>query len=166
MLNDQHIQDLISQPKRIVEKDPARGYREEHRQRRCDLQLERVSDRNLCFSVFVRQNLTFIENFSVGLRYRTGNPSVPTVTLMRYNGPHGEFSTQPDQHYARPHIHRVTEVELSSGSAYPQEKHRALTDRYSTFEECLRTFFADASVQNYSDYFPDPGQGRLFDGYP
>lgn len=166
MLNGHHIQDLISQPKRIVEKDPARGYREEHRQRRCDLQLERVSDSNVCFSVFVRQNLTFIENFSVGLRYRTGNPSMPMVTLIRYNGPHGEFSTQPDQHYAQPHIHRVTDMELNSGSAYPQEKHRTLTDRYSTFEECLRAFFADASIQNYSDYFPDLAQGWLFDGYP
>ncbi len=166
MLNDQQIQDLISQPKRIVEKDPARGYRQEHRQRRCDLQLERVSDGNLCFSVFVRQNLTFIENFSVGLRYRTGNPTVPIVTLIRYNGPHGEFSTQPDQHYAQPHIHRVTEVEMSSGSAHPQEKDRALTNRYSTFEECLRAFFGDVSVPNYPDYFPDLVQGTLFDGHP
>ena len=166
MLNDQQIQDLISQPKRIVEKDPARGYRDEHRQRRCDLQLERVSDGKLCFSVFVRQNLTFVENFSVGLRYRTENPGVPIVILTRYNGPHGEFGIQPDQHYAQPHIHRVTEVEMNSGSAHPQEKFRALTDRYSTLEECLRTFFADASVQNCSDYFPDLGQGSLFDGYP
>ena len=165
MLNDQHIRDLISQPKLIVDKDPVRGYREEHRQRRCDLQLERVSDGNLCFSVFVRQNLTFIENFSVGLRYRTGDPVMPIVTLTRYNGPHGEFSTQPDQHYAQPHIHRVTEVEMSSGSAHPQERHRALTARYSTFEECLRAFFFDARVQNFSDYFPGLGQGRLFDGY-
>ena len=84
MLNDQQIQYLISQPKRIVEKDPARGYREEHRQRRCDLQLERVSDGKLCFSVFVRQNLTFVEDFSVGLRYRTENPGAPIVTLTRY----------------------------------------------------------------------------------
>ena len=165
MLSDQHIQNLISEPKQIVEKDPARGYREEHRQRRSDLQLERVSDGNACFSVFIRQNLTFIENFSVGLRYRTGNPTVPIVTLIRYNGPHGEFSTHPDQHYAQPHVHRVTEVEMSSGSAHPQEKHRALTTRYSTFEECLRAFFADTIVENYSDYFPNLDQGGLFNGY-
>lgn len=165
MLNDQQVRDLISQPQRVVEKDPAKGYREEHHQRRCDLQLERVSDGKQCFSVFVRQSLTFVENVSVGLRYRTENPGAPIVTLTRYNGPHGEFSIQPDQHYAQPHIHRVTEAEMSSGSAYPQEKHRALTDRYSTFEECLRIFFADASVQNYSDFFPDSGQARLWDGY-
>ena len=165
MLTDQQIQDLISQPKRIVEKDPVRGYREETHQRRCDLRLERVSDSALCFAVFVRQNLTFIENFSVGLRYRTGNLAVPMVTLIRYNGPHGEFSTQPDDHYAQPHIHRVTEVEMSSGSAHPPERHRAVTALYSTFEECMRVFFADASVQNYPDYFPDLGQDRLFDGY-
>ncbi len=165
MLSDQQIQDLIGQRKRITYKDPARGYREEYRQRRCDLQLETVPDGNPCFLVFVRQNLTFIENFSIGLRYRTGNPAVPIVTLIRYNGPHGEFSTQPDEHFAQPHVHRVTELEMNSGSTQPQEKHREITTRYSTFEQCLLAFFADASVQNYSDHFPDLRQGRLFDGY-
>ena len=165
MLTDRQIQELIVQPKRITGKDPASGYREEYRQRRCDLELETMSDGNPCFVVFVRQNLVFIENFSIGLRYRTGNRTVPVITLIRYNGPHGEFSTQADGHYAQAHIHRVTHSELDSGSTQPPEKNRRITDLYATFEQCMRVFLTDTRVENYADYFPDLQQGRLFDGH-
>ena len=165
MLTEIQIQDLIQLPKRITGKDPPSGYREENRQRRCDLQLESVLEGHSSYVVFVRQSLEFIENFSIGLRYRTGDRARPMVTLIRYNGPHGEFSTQSDQHFARCHIHRVTEVEMNSGSTQPQERHREITNRYSTFDECLRVFFADTGIENYVDYFPDLHQGRLFDGH-
>ena len=164
MLTDGQIEDLIRQPKRITSKDPALGYHEENRQRRCDLQLEGTADGKEVFLVFVRQNLEFIENFSIGMRYVTGNPLFPRVTLVRYNGPHGDSSLSQDGHFARSHIHRITEQEMNSGSSQPQERHRQITDRYLTFEECLLAFFGDAGVVNYRDYFPDLLQGRLFNG--
>ena len=164
MLTDDEIQSLISSPKRIENKDPAQGYRPQSRHRRCDLQLKSSIDDVKTFTVFVRQNIVFIENFSIGLRYQTGDPILGSITLVRYNGPHGESSRDPDGHYARSHIHCITAAEIASGNSQPQERHRTITDRYSTFEEGLRVFFSDLAVVNYADYFPELQQGRLFDG--
>ena len=169
MLTDQQILDLIARPKMIVQKEPARGYREENRQRRCDLELQANDDNALRFTVFVRHSSEFIENYSIGLRYQTSESRLGTITLVRYNGPHGETSRHPDGHYAMPHIHRITESELMSGSTQPQERHREVTDRYATFEQALSVFFADAGIANLQGYFPGiiPGavQGSLLDGH-
>lgn len=164
MLTDIRIDELIAEPKRIVSKIPAVGYREENRHKRCDLEMEFEPDGTRKFEVFIRQNLQFIENYSIGLRYQTGNPSMGFITLVRYNGPHGEFSIQADGHYATTHIHRLTEEELDRGCTQPQEKFRESTDRYGTFDEALRVFLGDIGVTNSSDYFPYLLQGRLFDG--
>lgn len=160
LLTDQDIQALASMPKAIQKKDPARGYREESFQRHCEFELLATGSGGEQFEAFVRQNLVFIENFSIGLRYRTGDPVLGTVTLARYNGPHGEQSRDSDGHFALPHIHRITEAELRSGSPQPQESHREITDRYQTFDEALMAFFLDVQVMNSQDYFPS--QGRLF----
>lgn len=163
MLTDQQILDLIACPKTIVQKDPARGYREENRQRRCDLELQANENNDLRFSVFVRHSTEFIENYSIGLRYQTNESRLGTITLVRYNGSHGETSRDPDGHYALSHIHRITASELASGSAQPQERHREITNRYGTFEQALAVFFTDTGIVNPEDYFML--QGRLFDGY-
>ena len=158
MLTDQDIQDLIERPKVIASRTPANGYRRESGHRRCNVTLEGEGDQGGEFFVFIRQHERFVENFSIGLRYQTGDPVLRTITLTRYNGPHGEFSISPDGHYALPHIHRITQAELESGSTEPQERHREITDRYSTYEEALMAFFADAAVQNHRDYFSVLGQ--------
>ena len=162
MLTDRQIGDLIARPKVIVKKEPVRGYKEENRHKRCDLELEALPPSDDAFTVFTRQNLMFLENFSIGLRYQTNDPKFGTITLVRYNGPHGEYSQNPDGHYAVPHIHRITETEMASGSTQPQERDRAITDRYSTFETALVVFFRDIGATNYGEYFPERLQGRLF----
>ncbi|MCY4082081.1 MAG: hypothetical protein OXF54_17695 [Caldilineaceae bacterium] len=101
ILTDQQIQELLGIPKTISEKTPAKGYKEENNQRRCDLELEAKSDDGVRFSVFIRQNSKFIENFSIGLCYQTNLKSPGTVTLVRYNGAHGESSRHLDGHYAQ-----------------------------------------------------------------
>ena len=164
MLTDQQIQDLIAQPKAISRKEPARDYREENHQKRCDLVLRSIPEGVQTFTVFVRQNSIFIENFSIGLRYQANHSDVGTVTLTRYNGPHGESSISLDGHYALPHIHRITEEEMASGNTQPQEKHRQLTARYTTFEEGMRVFFDDIGVTDYADYFPELQSPRLING--
>ena len=163
-MTDSEIQHLITSRKTIVDKEPARGYKEEHGQRRCDLTLDAISESGR-FTVFVRQNLKFTENFSIGLRYHTNDRTLGTVTLARYNGPHGEAGIQSDGHFATPHIHRVTAEEIASGSSQPQEKHREITVRYSTLDHALGVFFMDTGVTNYLEYFPDAGQGRLSLGH-
>ena len=165
MMTDRDIQDLIQLPKIIGSKTPSAGYKEENGHRRCELDLQAMSDDDITFAVFIRQNNRFIENFSIGLRYHTGDKALGTITLVRYNGPHGESRAQTDGHYAKPHIHRITEAEIASGSRQPQESYREITDKYSTFEQALHIFFEDTAVSNHADYFPDTLQMRLFNGH-
>ncbi len=164
MLTQQRIQELIELPKTIVRRRPSHGYREENGNRRCDLDLESRGPDGSAFAVFVRQNLQFAENFSIGLRYRADVP-IGAITPMRYNGPHGESSRTRDGHYAQPQIHRLTEQELASGSTQPQERDRTITHQYATLERALWVFFNDASVSNHDEYFPEITQLGLFNGH-
>ena len=165
VLDDQQIQDLIDLPKTIISKEPAEGYYEERFQRRCTLELESIGDESIKFGVFIRQHTEFIENFTFGLRYQTNDRSMRSITLVRYNGAHGETSRQVDGHYAAPHIHRITQTEMESGSSFPQEKHREITEQYATFEQGLAVFFTDIGAVNFTDHFREALQGRLFDGH-
>ena len=164
MLTDSEIQALIEAPKRIVHKNPAKGFREENRYLRCRLELESVSEEKKKFNIFIRRSVEFIENFPIGLRHEINVSLLKIVTLIRYNGPHGEISRHSDGHYAKPHIHRITAVEIDSGSMEPQEKHRKITDKYRTFEEALSIFFHDIGAINFADHFPELRQTRLFNG--
>jgi hypothetical protein len=123
------------------------------------------SSPDIAFTVFIRQSDKFIENFSIGLRYKTKDRTLGTVTLIRYNGLHGETNRGPDGHFGRPHIHRVNAMELAEGNREPQERHREITDRYSTYEEALSVFFVDIGASNYLDYFGELRQLELFDGH-
>ena len=161
MLTNDDIHNLISLPKVIEGKDPARGYRETDGHRRCSLKLRAKSESGETFRVFVNQNMKFTENFSVGLNYLTGDSRTARITLVRYNGPHGEYSRAPDGHFAKPHIHRVTEEEIASGSYWPRERHRSPTRRYTTFEQALRVFFTDISADGFESHFPNLIQLRL-----
>ena len=162
-LTDDDIQSLIHLPKVIESKNPAVGYKEEKGQRRCDLDMKAMSNGGELFSVFVRQNLKFNENFSIGLRYSTGDPRLGSLTLVRYNGPHGEYSRHPDRHFAKPHIHRITAAEIATGSSEPQERSREITDRYSTLESALLAFFDDIKAIEWESHFPNLRQARMFD---
>ena len=167
ILTDQHIQNLLVIPKKITKKTPAReAYKEVNNQKRCELELETPSDDGTKLSVFIRLHSKFIENFSIGLRYQTSIRSLGAITLIRYNGAHGESSRHPDGHYALPHIHRISGQELAAGNTNPQESRREITDRYSTFEQALRIFFEDIGVSNYAEYFPEALQPRLFNEHP
>lgn len=165
MLTDREIESLIGLPKNIVSKTPAVGYRSENLHRRCELELTSSSSPITEFTVFIRQNDKFIENFSIGLRYKTRDRTLGTITLVRYNGPHGETSRGPGGHFGRPHIHRVTARELAEGNREPQERHRDITGRYSTFEQALSVFFADIAASNYLGYFRELRQLELSNGH-
>ena len=164
-MTDPEIHALITSPKTIISKEPARGYREDNSQRRCDLRLVATTDDATPFRVFIRQSLAFIENFSIGLTYNTSVPASGSITLVRYNGPHGEVSRAPDGHYDQPHIHRITAEEIAAGSIRPQAKQREITGRYATLEQAIPVFFQDIAVANYAQHFPELLQGSLFNGH-
>lgn len=163
MLTNQQIQHLIVAPKEIESRDPRTGFKPENVHHRCNLVLYTMSQPQEKLTVFIRQSMKHIENFSIGLRYHTNDQKIPAITLVRYNGPHGEYSRHLDGHYAKPHIHRITEQELKGGYIQPQEKHREITNRYQTFDEALITFFNDVNVLNYKDYFTSQRQLAIFD---
>ena len=170
MLTDRDIDEMVRLPKVIVEKTPAGGYKEQSGHRRCDLKLEIASDENEQvledgnFSVFIRQNIKFIDNFSIGLKFRSLERALRTIVLVRYNGPHGERIHQGDEHYHKPHVHRLTAADLESGNFHPRERHREITDRYVLLDQAIDVFFRDTSVRNYQEYFPSQLQGILFNG--
>lgn len=164
-MTDQDIERLVQLPKTILSRKPVKGFRDESGHKRCDLDLHATQDNQIAFTVFIRQNSKFAENFSVGLRYRTGNRTLGTVTLIRYNGPHGKPSHHSDSHHYKYHIHRVTSAEIASGSIQPQEKSREITTRYGSFEEAIVVFFDDIKVSNTDQYLQDILQGSLFNGY-
>ncbi len=157
MLTNQEIQDLIKSPKEIETKIPVKEYKDDGTNKGCSLTLQTSEGKS--FGVFIRQNNTFIENFSLGLRHN--DRELGPLTLVRYNGPHGEVSRSQDGHYAKPHIHRITAAEIGSGSTQPQESHREITNEYGTFQQALSAFFNDLSVRNYLQYFPTLRQIEL-----
>jgi len=159
MLTDSEIEVLVVMPKEIIKKEPAKDPGTKNNSHKYyNLELESTNPKGQFFSAYIRQNIQFIENFSIGLRYQTESRSLGKITLLRYNGPHGEVSRHHDGHYNKPHIHRITAAEIQSGNAQPQEKHREITNTYHTFEEALMTFFKDTKIPNYSDYFPHLGR--------
>ena len=162
MISDQDIRNLISQPKEIVGKHPAQDFWHTAQDMRCNVELRAVSGSDAAFRVFVRRHSRFIENFSIGLRYQTGERTTGHVTLVRYNGAHGEYSLASDGHYAVSHIHRITQEELAAGHIQPQERIREITDRFRTFEQALRVFFEDTTTRNFEAHFENLRQARLF----
>ncbi len=126
VLTDDDIARLIGLPKIVVNQTPSTGYSEVDNYRRRNLDLRAESDPSQRFSVFIRQNMTFIENYTIGLQYPTSYRITGTITLVRYNGPHGEEAMSPDGHFARPHIHYLTAQELAEGYLQPREKRREL----------------------------------------
>ena len=69
MLNDSEIKELIIMPKKIVTKPPAKIY-EKRSSIRCNLDLQSLDPQGKFFSVFIRQSIKFIEDFSIGLCYK------------------------------------------------------------------------------------------------
>ena len=182
MITNQDIQKLISTPKKIQKKNPRRGYTQEKGHKKCNLILcqlhlqmqdsaeekspakkENLKEQNndIEFKIFIRQNQTFMENFSIGLRCYISSLQ-KFVILVRYNGPHGSVPRGKTDHHPYPHIHRVTQEEIQSGSFNPKEKNIEITKKYSTYEEGLRAFLMDMNVTNWQDYFPELEQMRFF----
>ncbi len=153
MFTDLEMQRLIAIPKQITKKEPANGMRQDRRYLRCTLELEAVAPNDEQFTVFIRQSTELIEDFSIGLRLSTEEYPKGGLTLVRYNGAHGEISRSADGHYAASHIHWMTEEELEKGSMEPQENLRELTDKYVTYDEALGVFFNDIGAINYDSYF-------------
>jgi len=154
---DDLIRELITCEKHIV--DSSGNLKEENGYLRRNLSLLSV-DRDYEFFVFIRMNISFQENFSIGLEF---NPREERgrVCLVRYNGPHGPNRQYP--HHESCHIHRATEETISENRK--PDSNIVETQLYSTFNDALNVFIRDIniSVEDRKKHFPPiDTQGNLF----
>lgn len=110
-------------------------------------------DGNFNFSGFTTQNLTFPENFSIGLSYNPKDEK-GTIPLLRCNGPHGGIKHTP--HHAVCHIHTSTAERINNGQK-PEGKIE-LTEDYSTMETAIPFFLKKIGLitKDIKKYFPTP----------
>jgi hypothetical protein len=146
---DQEIAYLITCPKKIVE-PPKKEMKIEYGHKRNSMELR--SENEDKFTVFMRVNIDFPENFSIGLDYwpkdEKGN-----LPLLRCNGPHGEVSellNQPKTHFV-PHVHKAKEENIIAGLR--AEKGAEPTGEYITFEQALTYFLNFINIKDVESYF-------------
>lgn len=141
---------LISCPKRITE-PPRREMKLEKGHFRNDMKLTSL-DGKTEFTVFMRINEQFRENFSIGL---TASPKDDpgTFCLLRCNGPHGEHTNigfEDDHPHYGYHIHRADPEFLKAGML--PEKFAEKTESYATYEEALVHFVKVTNIVNATQY--------------
>lgn len=148
--SDKEIADLISCPKK-VKTPPKQNMTLERGNYRNDMILS-SQDESLEFKVFIRKNVDFPENFSIGLEYRPHDES--GFCLLRCNGPHGTFEGTPetDRWHFYYHLHKAKPANLQAGAR--AERGGELTKEYASFEDALPYFLKLINVQEYRKYFP------------
>jgi hypothetical protein len=154
------LDELIEVPKVITE-PPKRAWVEERGHFRNDMQLT-SRDGTLAFSVFLRRNRDFPENFSVGLCYWPKDMGRP-IHLLRCNGPHGDSNRARSQspHFAY-HIHRADAGLLNAGQE-PLGRSLATSD-YASDREAIIHFCRLAHVEDFEKHFPVNTQLDLLPG--
>ena len=154
------LDDLISCPKQVID-PPRKEMRSERGHQRNDMTLGSLNG-EWRFSVFMRSNERFPENFSVGMIYDPRDEP-GDLTLLRCNGPHGEHDNSPmddSQPHFGYHIHRAKADVINAG-LLPQ-KFVELTDAYASFPEAVRHFLKLANIVGAETYFPTVDQLPLF----
>jgi len=152
MLNQSEIDGLISEPKRIARANPTYGMKTDGRNEKKNLDLVSADGKHQ-FDVFIRKNLSLIEDFSVGLIYKSNQKELGDVMLIRFNGSHGQRDWSENRHYSAFHIHAITEDLLREGIR--ELKNIKMTDRFTSSEQALAEFFSDISVENWQAHFPE-----------
>jgi hypothetical protein len=157
MFDESTIERMTGCEKRIVYAQ--REYREERGQRRRDFEL--VSEDGSKFSMFIRQNLAFAENFSVGLDLLADGGR--RITLVRMNGRHGEymFGDPMNPHYG-PHIHIADPNAVAQGIR--EERRISATDEFTTLGEAIAFFVIKCGVVNAGEHIKDFHQMSLEEG--
>jgi hypothetical protein len=152
------IDDLISCPKVIIE-PPKKEMRSERGTRRNNMEL-RSAEGDLEFSVFMRINEDFPENFSVGLNYSPRDER-GTLCLFRCNGPHdhlvGTVSTFK-AHFGF-HVHRAKAENIEAGLR--PECGGELSEGYASYRDALAFFLRRINVINALEHFPEFSQLTL-----
>ena len=146
-LTDDLINKLIQCPKQVVE-PPKREMKAERGNKRNGMRLHSVDDQ-LDFSVFVRVNERFLENFSVGLRYHPKEG--PSCLLLRCNGPHGpqrDLGNYSHEHFDF-HVHKAkAQCDDSTNAELIAER----TDGYGSCEQAIQYMLRSVNVVDADKY--------------
>lgn len=156
--SQEEIDNLIVCPKVITE-PPRKEMRLERGSRRDNMAL-RSTDGDLEFSVFIRINEDFPENFSIGLNYSPQDER-GTICLLRCNGPHGNFLGSlafPASHFSC-HVHRAKADNIEAGLR--AERGGKLVEGYASYRDALAFFLRETNVINATEYFPELNQPML-----
>lgn len=156
--SQEEIENLISCPK-VITDPPKREMRSERGSRRNNMGL-RSKDDALEFTVFMRINEDFHENFSIGLNYSPRDER-GTLCLLRYNGPHGDFlggSPALESHF-RYHVHRAKAENLAVG--LKAERGGEPTATYASYKDALASFLKEINVINATEHFLELSQPML-----
>lgn len=157
MYTDELIKDLIECSKIIV--DAPKDMKEGRSGFLKKIFTLKSKDGIYSFSGFITQNLTFAENFSIGLVFNSKEDK-GKITLLRCNGPHGMTK---ELHHAVCHIHTVIAEDINNGNKV--EKNINQTNAYATLEDAIQFFvkYININPSDRQKYFPVPtGQTDLF----
>jgi hypothetical protein len=107
-----------------------------------------------------------LPNFSIGLTYHPKDGR-PEITLLRCNGPHGEFNgtmggSDPAHPHWSSHIHTASESALDAGLW--AEKNAITTTAFASYHQALTYFLSAVNVvqSDIDRYFSSSGQGEMF----
>src|SRR4030066_250446 len=159
MLTNEFINQIITESK-IITDPPKRDYKVENQHLRNDFQLN-SADGKRRFSVFMRQHITFKENFSIGLVYHLEDGT--SLHLFRCNGNHGEVVVDilnPIPHFGY-HTHKITAELIDNNINDPKQSEP--TKEYASYEQALKYFLRYVNVQDVDKFFPRLNQISMFE---
>lgn len=111
------------------------------------------------FTVFMRKNEAFEEDFSIGLVYHT-KEKIGDIILARYNGPHDVVDDlESDPHYGY-HIHTAKAEYIEKGKK--PERGGTITKKYASYQEAIMCILTDFNITNAGNYFTTYQSPTLF----
>lgn len=160
--SDDQIEKLISCPKEISV-PPAKNLRLNGADWRNEAKMVATDGTKGTFSMFMRKNEDFPENFSIGLTYRPDD-GTSEITLLRCNGKHGVFNgsgSDPNHPHFDFHIHKASEQAISAGRT--AEKFADRTTEFASYEQALQHYVKVVKLnsRDASKYFPLEVQSEI-----
>ena len=141
-MNDEQIAALIAEEKIVANPSARWSHVKNVRQKT----FSATSQSGNTYSIVLRQNTKYAENFSCGIRLDV--PGADPLMLVRYNGSdHGhsnpiENTSWPEGFF---HIHRATQRYIESGRK--SEHFAETTQRFTTLASAFRCMVKDCNIQ-------------------
>ncbi|MCW3073427.1 MAG: hypothetical protein JWP69_496 [Flaviaesturariibacter sp.] len=145
---DKIIDELINCPKKVIDSPKDSGVGRGSSKVKFSLE---STDGSSSFSGFISKNISFQENFSIGLVYCPRDEK-GTIVLLRVNGPHGLNENIP--HHEGPHVHISTAERINAGLK-PEGKIETNVP-YATIEDAIQYFIKRINIIaiDRQKYFP------------